>query len=625
MKTYKIYTHSAIASRIWFHTVLSFSAGAYCFYIFEMSSYQALLDGLGILMTTFVCAGIGSIPALLILHATVYRIERLFISTRQQFVLLLLLHLSIAIAYGLAAAFLSTSFSYRPVLWQSFFETTGTVTGVLFAATGVAVLINYRALTSYFNCGSNKTNYLNYSFSQINLINMEQQEQPVIETTKPATQSRHNKTLIKAGITAALILLMLIPVSFIQNLITERQERQEQIVKEVSSKWALAQTITTPYIVIPYYADSLSKASRYNLVLLPDNLNVKSAVLPVERARSIYNVLLYKSDVDISGNFHFALPQDMKSAVMLYNEAKFCIGISDFKGIEQQVTAHVNGANVTLIPGLPARLDSNGLSAPIALSATDFLGNTSFNLALHIKGSTRFHFIPMSTNSTFEVRSPWQNPSFDGSVIPTDKSLNDGKAGFDARWSFNNANLPFTNVLAGSDIKPYSDLAFGVSLVQPADQYAKTMRSVKYAILIIGLTFALFFIVELLQQKAVHPVQYVLVGLALVIFYSLLVSISEFILFSYAYSIAAAATIVLITLYTKSHFKSWKTTSVFFSVLTGLYAFIYVLISLEDTALLVGSIALFAVLAIVMYASRGINWYRPAAANENQSLLASGV
>ena len=244
---------------------------------------------------------------------------------------------------------------------------------------------------------------------------------------------------------------------------------------------------------------------------------------------------------------------------------------------------------------------------------------------MQVRGSKQLHFIPLSTNSSFEITSPWQNPSFDGSVIPVDKTTGNLHDGFDARWSFNSANLPFTNVLQGSAIKSYNELAFGVSLVQPADQYAKTMRSVKYAILIIGLTFALFFIIELLQRQPVHPVQYVLIGLALVIFYSLLVSISEFILFGYAYLIAASATVLLITLYTRSHFKNWRTAGIFFGTIAGLYVFIYVLISLEDTALLVGSIALFVVLAIVMYASRKINWYKPTLVNGELPIVNDAV
>jgi inner membrane protein len=206
------------------------------------------------------------------------------------------------------------------------------------------------------------------------------------------------------------------------------------------------------------------------------------------------------------------------------------------------------------------------------------------------------------------MQSKWSNPSFDGNVLPTERTVSDN--GFTAKWSFNKASLPFTTVLKNAELDK-ANLAFGVAMVQPADQYAKTSRSVKYAILIIGLTFALFFIIELMQKKALHPVQYVLVGLALSIFYTLLLSISEIILFDYAYLIAATATVVLIMLYAKGHFNNWATASIFGGILSALYGFIFVLIRLEDTALLVGSIGLFIVLALVMYASRKINWYHP--------------
>ncbi len=157
-------------------------------------------------------------------------------------------------------------------------------------------------------------------------------------------------------------------------------------------------------------------------------------------------------------------------------------------------------------------------------------------------------------------------------------------------------------------------VAFGVTLVQPADGYAKTNRCIKYAILFIGLTFSIFFIVELMQKKPLHPVQYVLIGLALVIFYTLLLAVSELVVFDYAYAISASATIILISLYSKSHFQNWRSAAIFGSLLVALYGFIFVLIQLEDTALLIGSIGLFTILAVVMFASRKINWYgRPGA------------
>jgi inner membrane protein len=223
-----------------------------------------------------------------------------------------------------------------------------------------------------------------------------------------------------------------------------------------------------------------------------------------------------------------------------------------------------------------------------------------------LKGSQQLHFVPLAGNSRFTLQSTWASPSFDGTTIPAERTVTD--AGFSAKWVFNKANLPFTTVIKpGGVIK--AGLRFGVSMLQPADQYAKTSRSVKYAILIIGLTFSLFFIIELMQKKPMHPVQYVLIGLALVIFYTLLLSVSEFILFDKAYLLAALATVLLIASYAKAHFRSWRTAGIFGSLLSGLYAFIFVLIRLEDTALLVGSIGLFIILALVMYASRKISWY----------------
>jgi len=230
----------------------------------------------------------------------------------------------------------------------------------------------------------------------------------------------------------------------------------------------------------------------------------------------------------------------------------------------------------------------------------------NYLINIKIKGSEMLHFVPLSGNSHYSLESSWPNPSFDGNNLPSERSVS--KKGFTAVWSFNKANLPFGTVL--NDFKfDQSALAFGITMIQPADQYAKTNRSIKYAILIIGLTFSLFFIIELMQRRPIHPVQYVLIGLGLVIFYSLLLGISEFVEFDFAYLIASIATIVLIGLYAKAHFKSWRASGIFTGVLTLLYGFIFILIRLEDTALLVGSIGLFIILALTMYASKKVNWY----------------
>lgn len=427
-------------------------------------------------------------------------------------------------------------------------------------------------------------------------------------------QNRANKILVKGAITGALILLMLIPTVFISNLVHEREQRQKDVVAEVSNKWARSQTITGPYIVVPYNevaTDTSNKkvVVRKSVFLLPENLDVNGQIIPQQTHRSIYNVLLYKSNLVANGNFSVKLPQDIRPENLLLNEARLCVGISDFKGIEGKLAVTFNNISYDLTAGLPSnQIDSNGLSASIPLTVDNFAKDLPFTLGINIKGSEQLSFVPLAGNSQFSLQSTWPSPSFDGNTLPSDRNVN--QKGFTAKWNFNKANLPFNTATKGFNIEK-DGYTFGVTMLQPADQYAKTMRSVKYAILFIGLTFSLFFIVELMQKKPVHPVQYVLVGLALVIFYSLLLSISEYIVFDYAYLIAAIATVTLITLYAKGHFSTWKVASVFGAVLTALYTFIFVLISLEDTALLVGSIGLFIVLALAMYASRKINWYHP--------------
>lgn len=421
-----------------------------------------------------------------------------------------------------------------------------------------------------------------------------------------------NKLWIKGAITAILILVMLIPTVFVYNLVEERQSRQEEVKDEVSSKWAGPQNITFPYLNIPYTvatttADGKTTTATNSFIILPSNLDVKGNVSTEERKRSIYSVLLYNSSLNAGGNFNIEIPDGIDASTINWADSKLCFGISDFKGIEQMVTARFNNINYDLAAGLPTnKLDSNGLSTPVALTAENVGQQIAFTMPLKIKGTDQLHFYPLAGNSHFKITSGWNSPSFDGNTLPNERTL-DNK-GFEAEWNFNKANLPFNTLLKDFNFKK-ADYSFGVSLLQPADQYSKTMRCVKYAILFIGLTFSLFFIVEIMQKKPFHPIQYVLVGLALVIFFTLLLSISEFLLFDIAYLIASSATVLLITLYAKSHFKSWKIAGVFAGTIGLIYGFIFILIRLEDTALLVGSIGLFIILAAAMYASRKINWY----------------
>lgn len=610
-------TSGNIIISIWFYTAVVLSCGVCIYCLIDEGNF---LYAAGALIAFTVGSLACSVPALIVLYCTVPQLEHNGKTTATKFNRLFFILLIIAALYGLVAGILFTAFNYTQDTLQSFLQAFLIVTTSLFGSAAFAVTIKHTKIKSFLQQDILDDHFL-YATQQ-HTTNMES-EQPQSEHAQQLfandrqyvapPQNPMNKIFIKAGITAFLIILMLVPMGYIQGLITERKERQESIIDEVSSKWADAQTVTPPYLVIPYKTNDTSakKEKLENIVLLPQSVQVKGNIDPEKRHRSNYDVLLYRSKLNINGTFAFSLPKNINPSNLVLSEAKICVGISDFKGIEQQVTVNINNVDISLTPGLPVNIDSNGLSAPVELTAESLTKTLPFALTLNLKGSRQLHFMPLSANSSFELSSAWQNPSFDGSTLPIKSKDNGEDNGFPAKWNFNSANLPFATVLSGGAIKPYKELAFGVSLLQPADQYVKAMRSVKYAILIIGLTFALFFIIELLQQKPVHPVQYVLVGLALVIFYCLLVSFSEYVLFDYAYLIAALATVILITLYTKSHFKNWKTAGIFFGLLSGLYGFIFVLISLEDTALLAGSIALFVVLALVMYASRKINWYAP--------------
>lgn len=579
---------SKLAARLWFFTSLCFGIGGFAWFIFSEPEVVVWLLFLGP-----VAALAGSFPAFIILFICIPLIQKWLKTIQYKFIALISFQLIITIGYGVIAGIFDTSFNYDDEQWRNFFQTTALSTAALFVCSLAAVALNHIKLTEYFS-----ENIL--SQTQINTYMESNYSTEPLAYRNPKPSSS-NKTLIKGVITGVLILVLLIPTYLISDLVTERQQRQQEIINEVSSNWAKDQTLSGPYLYIPV------KNAAQHITVLPETINVKGDIIPEDRQRSIYKVLLYKSAINGKGSFSFKLPKDVDTGGLQLSDAKLCFGISDFKGIEDRIVIKFNNTDYELSPGLPTNdIDSNGLSIPVSLSETDLQNNIAFSYSIKIKGSGRLHFIPAAGNSSFALQSTWPSPSFDGTAIPNDHDVND--SGFTAKWIFNKANLPFQTVLHdGNTIKGKVD--FGVSILQPVDDYAKTTRCIKYAIMFIGLTFSLFFIVEILQKKPVHPVQYVLVGLALVIFYSLLLSISEFIHFDLAYLIAAVATVSLISLYAKSHFKTWKIAGLFAAVLGSLYAFNYVLISLEDTALLVGSVALFIVLAIAMYASRKINWY----------------
>jgi inner membrane protein len=423
-----------------------------------------------------------------------------------------------------------------------------------------------------------------------------------------------NSLTFRAILVGFLILVLLIPAAFIGNLVHERAGRQKEVQAEVSSKWAGEQTITGPLVVVPYLEkvageDKKVVIIRKNAVFLPEKLLVNGKIDPQTRYRSIFKITVYDADISLEGDFP-ALPfSELRIAPgdLLLDEAVICFGLSDFKGIREQVIMDWGQERLPFNAGLPDDAPMpNGLMAPIHLDMARAATPTHFSMSLKLKGSEHLFFTPVGKTTEVHLNSPWANPSFDGEFLPEKKSISG--QGFTADWKVLHLNRNYPQAWKDGHFK-IMESAFGPRLYQSSDGYAKTERSVKYALLFIMLTFLLYFFIEILQKKRVHPLQYVLVGMALCVFYLLLLSLSEYIGFNGAYAIAATAIIMMVTLYTRTVFRQWKVAVLFGAVLAFLYTVIFILIQLQDWALLFGSIGLFVVLALVMYFSRKLDWY----------------
>ncbi len=419
----------------------------------------------------------------------------------------------------------------------------------------------------------------------------------------------------KAIIIGSLTLLMLIPGMMIQNLIQERKVRSTETIEKINAKWSNAQTINGPVLTVPYTttstdANNKSILERHFFNLAPEELNIKAKLFPEVRHYGIYKTILYKSELQISGNFNKIDNQSFEGGVIHWNEAFLTIGVSDLRGITNNIDFVLEGCHYTAEAGGKTEngIVGKGLVVTPDNAALFQAGKSlHFSCNLSLNGSSDMNFIPLGKITKVQMSGAWKSPGFIGSFSPEYK-LNEKD--FTATWNVLHFNRDIPESWIDKDIESFQDSSFGVNLVDPVDHYQQNMRSAKYAFMFIALTFVVFFFVEILTRKKIHPIQYLLVGIALILFYSLLLSISEQLNFGFAYLIASAATIGLITIYAQSIFKNALQTSILATILSVLYVFLYVVLQLEDIALLIGSIGLFLILGIIMYFSRKINWYK---------------
>ena len=434
---------------------------------------------------------------------------------------------------------------------------------------------------------------------------------------------------LKLGTILFLIILFLLPTAMIQSLIFEREERQNEAISEVSSKWGEAQTLAGPFISVPYYKlvketsskDGTEKVIRMTeyLHFLPSKLSISGELYPDKRYRSIYEVVVYNSKLQISGlfnNIDFS-NLDIKPQDIQFDKAEFVLGINDLRGIEEQVTLLWNQDKSYFNPGVTSNdVVESGINAAINLDSLDNAAY-QFDLTLELKGSQLLYFTPVGKVTDIALSSKWQNPSFNGAFLPDSRTIDAN--GFNAKWNVLHLNRNFPQVWTGNRHSIQS-ASFGVDLLLPVDSYQKSYRSIQYAILFIGLTFMVFFFIEVLNKVFIHPIQYILVGVALLVFYTLLLSISEHIQYNLAFIVSASATLLIIAGYIKAILKSNQLVLLISGILTILYTFIFVLIQLQDYALLIGSIGIFIILGLVMYFSRKIDWYNLNAAEKQNGV-----
>jgi len=425
--------------------------------------------------------------------------------------------------------------------------------------------------------------------------------------------------LVKLALVGILTLLLLIPSSWIQDLIRERQSRQDEVIKEISDKWAGGQLVEGPVMVLPYKTlvsqkdtsgRSSYKETLANIYILPESLNITSEASPEILHRGIFNAVVYNSKIHVEGKFS-ALElkkSGINPEMIQWDKAKAAIGLSDLKGLKNNPSVRLGNEIYQVEPDFTSlKLFSNNLIIQPDLSVQK---NTALNFSfdLDIRGSSELNFMHLGKSTAVRINGKWNSPSFTGRYLPEERNVSD--SGFSAVWKMPYFNRPFpqqwvedNTVLDGSN-----EASFGVKFILPVDQYQKTMRSAKYAILIILLTFISLLFTEFLNKRKVHLLQYVLIGAAMTIYYTLLLSFSEQIGFDFAYLIASAATVALIGFFIFALLKNKKPAVVFAGILSVFYGFIYIIIQLQDLALLVGSIGLFITVAALMYLSARIDW-----------------
>jgi inner membrane protein len=438
---------------------------------------------------------------------------------------------------------------------------------------------------------------------------------------------------LKLLLVCGLALVMSIPALFVFALLADRTHRADEVTREISGLVGGPQTFLGPVLAVPYTLPPAAKDQPVQggvYVVFPASGRATVASKSEVRQRSLFKVPVYKADIGFSATFDLkvAAARAPKDAQLDWNRAEFLLGASDARGALSDVNVSVAGQSRPVAPAsVLGALGGAGseVEAPSVRAGPGAVTNVALKLfgasaagvptgapfqvtaAMRFSGAQRFDVLPFAKTTRLEASGDWASPSFDGGFLPTRRDVSAN--GFTASW-----DVPFLarGVPAQGEyglISALGQASPGVSFVEPANPYQSVARSLKYALMFVGLVFLAYFIFETTQKRRVHPAQYVLIGLAQIVFYLLLLSIAERIGFDLAFLVAAGATVGLISAYAGWVFASRRQGAIALVAFSLLYGLIYVLMRLEDLALLVGALASFAAIAAVMYVTRRLDWY----------------
>lgn len=435
----------------------------------------------------------------------------------------------------------------------------------------------------------------------------------IMETQKKEKGRFRNSISLKLIVVISLSLLLLIPSFMVRELIDERDSRKRETINEVTAKWGTQQTIAGPILVIPYTVREYYTNGTYNELdkyfhILPSELEIKGHLKPDLKRRGIYEVIIYNSNFILNGSF---TAKDLKSKPSKYHkifwdEARLVVGLSDLRGVTKNIELTWNNVHTNFSPGDGGcTITTSGINSEVeVLQDIDY----NFDIKIDLNGSEAIFFQPVGNTTVVNLSGAWNTPSFDGGFLPVNSHVTD--TNFTANWSVIAMNRTYPQTFTSDEYDEYHQYQhLGVRLLMPVDTYQKSERSVKYSFLFIALTFLVVFFSEILGKKRVHAVQYLIIGLGLIIFYSLLIALAEHMQFNLAYLLASFVIISMIAAYIQAIFRRHKTTLTVAGMLIILYLFLFTILQIADYALLLGNIGLVLILGIVMIYSKKIDWY----------------